>query len=138
MSKSGDSFGSRLQRLRVQSGKSQRDVASELTQLFADFKISQANVSHLERRRDAPRQEILNILGKYFGVPVEYFVRHADDSYEARKPHIESYFGSLRGRKHSEGEIILHTDGNKSRDKDVLDTTDNLPKFYRNTDILED
>ena len=138
MSSSGDSFGSKLQRLRLRQGKSQRDVANELTRLFADFKISQANVSHLERRHDAPRQEILNILGKYFGVPVEYFFRYADDSYEARKPHVESYFGSLRGRRHSEGAILLHTDGNRSRDKDILDTTDNIPKFYRNTDILED
>ena len=137
MSNSGDSFGSKLQRLRVRQGKSQRDVASELTRSFAGFKISQANVSHLERRRDAPRQEILNILAKYYGVTVDYFYRATVDSYEVRKPKIASYLETLQHRTHSEG-AVLHTDGNKSGDKKTRDTADNLRKFYRNTDIIED
>ena len=137
MDRNGGSFGSKLQRLRIRQGKSQREVANELTRLFAGFKISQANVSHLERRHDAPRQETLNILADYYGVQVDYFYRDTDDTYEKRKPQIASYFEDLQRRTHSAG-VLLHTDGNRSGDKDTLDTTDNLRSFYGNTDILED
>ena len=122
----------------MRRGKSQRDVANDLTQSYAGFRISQANVSHLERRHDAPRQEVLNILADYYRVPVDYFYRVTDDSYAARKPQIASYLDTLKDRKHSEGALLLHTDGNKSEDKPTLDTTENLRSFYRNTDILED
>lgn len=137
MSNNGDSFGSKLQRLRVRQGKSQRDLADELTRSIAGFKISQANVSHLERRHDAPRQDILDVLAKYFGVPVDYFYRASNESYEARKSQVANYFDSLQDRPYSSG-VFLHTDGNKSGDRETLYTTENLRKFYRSTGILED
>ena len=132
--KSG-SFGGRLRLLRRRTGKTQLEVAQELKTQNPDLAISQANVSHLERRKTVPRPAILEALADYFGVKVDYFLRDEDESFESRRPHIASYFQRLMEQTVPEGELLLHTDDNSSGDRATLDTTDNLLKFYRNTDI---
>lgn len=138
MESSGGTFGAKLKRLRTSRGLSQEAVARQLTERYPSFAISQASISHLERRMDPPRMEVLNILADYYRVPVAYFIDVSVESYEARKPQIASYLQDLRNRSHMEGAVILHTDDNSSGDKETLDTTHNLSSFYRNTDIHED
>ena len=128
-------FGARLRALRRRKGKTQLEVANELKAAHPHLPISQANVSHLERRERLPRSDILSILADYFGVNVTYFHDDAVDSFEQRRPQIASYFQRLKSNSIAEGEVLLHTDDNRSGDKDTLDTTDNLAKFYRDTDI---
>ncbi len=129
------SFGERLKTLRRRTGKTQLEVAQELKAQNPDLAISQANFSHLEQRKTAPRPAILETLADYFGVKVDYFLRDEDESFESRRPHIASYFQRLMEQAIPEGELLLHTDDNSSGDRATLDTTDNLLKFYRNTDI---
>lgn len=131
-------FGERLKSLRRRTGKTQLEVAQALKLAHPDLAISQANVSHLEKRDLVPRPDVLKILADYFGVSVDYLLSDAEDSYEDRKPKIATYLASLSNRTHAAGSFLLHTDDNKSGDKETLDTTDNLSKFYRNTDISED
>lgn len=138
MYRSTEDFGSKLRSLRRALGETQRQAAQGITASNPEFEISQTSISHLERRVDAPRQEILNILAEYYGVPVGYFYRDTADQYATRKPHIQEYLSNLQNRRHSADAVVLHTDGNRSGDKKTRDTTDNLRKFYRNTDIVED
>lgn len=131
----GNSFGTRLKTLRMGTGKTQLEVAEELTERYPDFTISQANISHLERREAAPRNEVLTILSDFFGVPISYFLRDVEFSYEARKAKVSTYLDSL---DHRIPGIVLHTDDNSSGDKKTLDTTDNLLNWYDATDVSED
>lgn len=129
------SFGNRLRLLRRRTGKTQLEVAQELKVAYPNFAISQANVSHLERRDSAPRADVVKILADYFGVQPAYFVSEEEDSYESRKPQIESYFHALADRSILAGDILLHTDDNNSGNEDTRNTAGNIPKFYRNIDV---
>ena len=51
MDRQGNSFGTRLKTLRMGTGKTQLEIAEELTERYPDFAISQANISHLEREK---------------------------------------------------------------------------------------
>ena len=135
MDEQGNSFGKRLKTLRMGMGKTQLDIAEELTDRYPDFAISQANISHLERREAAPRNEMLTILADFFGVPISYFLRDAEVSYEARKAKVSAYLDLL---DHRVPGVVLHTDDNSSGDKETLDTTDNLLNWYDATDVSED
>lgn len=135
MDRHGNSFGTRLKTLRMGTGKTQLEVAEELTERYPDFAISQANISHLERREAAPRNEVLTILADFFGVPTSYFLRDAEFSYEARKAKVSTYLDSLDHRVHG---IVLHTDDNSSGDEETLDTTNNLLNWYDAADVSED
>jgi len=60
-------FGQRLKMLRLNEGLSQAKLAVNLDG------ISQTYLSALEKRETAPRQEILEKLGRYFCVPIFYW-----------------------------------------------------------------
>ncbi|MCY3832084.1 MAG: helix-turn-helix transcriptional regulator [Chloroflexi bacterium] len=128
-------FGGRLRSLRRRMGKTQLEVAYELKQAHPDLAISQANVSHWEKRDAPPRSDILSILAGYFGVHVSYFFDDTAETYEARKPMIASYLKSLQGERDLADGFLLHTEDNSSGNQEILDTTDNLSKFYRSTDL---
>lgn len=132
------SFGERLRKLRKWKDKSQQEVAEELTANYPGFAISQTNVSHLERRNEAPRGELLNVLADYFGVSIDFFFRKPGDSYEELKPRIEQFLDSLAVRADSARGILLHTEDNKSGDRETLDTTTNLRNWYADFDVSED
>lgn len=135
MDRQGNSFGTRLKTLRMGTGKTQLEIAEELTERYPDFAISQANISHLERREAAPRNEMLKILADFFGVPISYFLRDAGFSYEARKAKVSTYLDSL---DHRVPGIVLHTDDNSSGDKETVDTTDTILNWYDDTDVSEE
>ena len=128
-------FGSRLRALRRRSGKTQLKVAIELKQANPDLAISQANVSHWEKRDEPPRQDVLKILADYFGVSIQYFVDDSSATYDTRRPMIAEYMESLMEERRLADGFLLHTEDNSSGDQEILDTTDNLSKFYRSTDI---
>lgn len=131
-------FGKRLSTLRRRTGKSQLEVAQELKAAYPDMSISQTSVSYLERREQAPRSHILEILAEYFGVAIEYFLSGAADSYAGRKPSIASHIAALKEQTRLADGFLLHTDDNSSGDKEIHDTTDNIAKFYRSTDVSSD
>ena len=61
--------------------------------------MSQANVSHLERRTPAPREDMLKLPADFFGVSVMYFMQ--DDNavnWERRKAQIQAWLASLGDR----------------------------------------
>jgi|GEM_PF-5818001 len=132
------SFGQKLKLLRKENNKTQQQVAREISFQYPNFDMSQANISHLENRETAPREEILEILADFFGVPTTYFFQSDDSSYEEKKPQIENYIQSLRKRAISEGSIMAHTDDNSSGDDDVIDTLHNLDRWYSNSEIPEE
>jgi transcriptional regulator with XRE-family HTH domain len=68
-------FGKKLRQLRLQSGKSQREVADEMKMMFPEMRISQTSLSALELREDAPRGDILRKLATYYNIPITFFVR---------------------------------------------------------------
>ncbi len=59
-------FGEKLRGLRKDLGKSQEQAAN-------DIGISQTYLSTLEQRAAAPRQEILELLARYYDVPITFF-----------------------------------------------------------------
>ena len=61
--------------------------------------MSHANISHLERRNDAPRQDMLELPADFFGVTAKYFLQddHMVD-WERRKAQIEAWLASLADR----------------------------------------
>ena len=138
MNEDQSSFGKQLRRLRKWKGKSQAEVARELTTDYPGFTISQTNISHLERRIEAPREEVLSVLADYYGVPIEFFFKDTSDSYEDLKPRIEEFLDSLAVRANEASGILLHTDDNSSEDVETLDTTNNIRNWYSGTGVSED
>lgn len=138
MNEDQHTFGKQLKKLRHWKGKSQQEVAEELSANYAGFAISQTNISHLERRREAPRQELLSVLADYYGVSLEFFFQNPGDSYEERKPRIGQFLDSLAVRADESRGLLFHTDDNSSGDKDTLDTTSNLRKWYSDIESEEE
>ena len=138
MNEDQHTFGKQLKKLRHWKGKSQQEVAEELSANYPGFTISQTNVSHLERRREAPREEVLSVLADYYGVSLEFFFRVAGDSYEERKPRISQFLDSLAVRADESSEMLLHTDDNSSGDKDTQATTSNLRTWYSDIESEEE
>lgn len=68
------SFGERLKRLRDKTGKTQAEVAAEISARFPDNQISQTGLSALENRDTAPRETVLRILSNYYHVSPTYFL----------------------------------------------------------------
>jgi len=66
-------FGQRLRKLRNNTGKSQGTVAREIRELFPNARMSPSNLSMLEKRDSVPRGAVLNILCRYYDVPLSYF-----------------------------------------------------------------
>lgn len=87
-------FGERLRSLRKIKGWTQQDLSRELAQ--QGFKMSQANLSLLEKSIRAPRESVLRQLCTCFGVAVEYWY---EDDYESRKTQIAEYIASLSDRQ---------------------------------------
>jgi len=65
------SFGAKLKALRIEQRRSQEYVAGCMG-------ISQSYLGVLEQREFAPRQEVLEILAEYYGLPVVYFYTGID------------------------------------------------------------
>lgn len=138
MDKDQRSFGKQLRKLRKWKGKSQQEVAEELTANYPGFAISQTNVSHLERRNEAPRGELLNVLADYYGVPIQFFFERPHDSYLEAKPRIGEFLESLAVRADKASGILLHTDDNSSDDSDTISTANNVLNWYADSDESED
>ena len=132
------SFGKQLRKLRKWKGKSQQEVADELTANYPGFAISQTNVSHLERRSEAPRGELLNVLADYYGVAVQFFFERTSDSYLEAKPRIGEFLDSLAARADNASGILLHTDENSSGDSKTISTANNVLNWYADSDESED
>ena len=132
------SFGKQLKRLRTRKGKSQTEVAQELTTDYPGFTISQTNISHLERRIKAPREEVLSVIADYYGVPIECFFKDTSDSYDDLKPRIEQFLDSLAVRADDASALPLHSDDNSSGNIETLDTTNNIRNWYPDSAASED
>jgi transcriptional regulator with XRE-family HTH domain len=109
-------FGEKLKRLRKKTGKSQMQVVKELAEMVpSELRLSQTTLSVLENRETAPREEILDILSRYYNVPITYFF----ESDERNRVHDAlKYLNDLQKRDFSERVgAFSHTDPN-----DLLDT----------------
>lgn len=93
-------FGKKLKHLRKQLGKTQVEVANEITEQNPHDPMSQARLSYLEGKTTAPRQDIIELFTKYYGVPVSYFFEQLDtQAWDTRKAKIKDYLNSLGNRK---------------------------------------
>lgn len=89
-------FGEKLKFLRKKMDKSQTQVVGEIESMFPDkIRISQTALSALEQRDTAPREDVLDVLCKYYGVPITYFFENAelDDN---RASEVKRYIEALR------------------------------------------
>ena len=103
-------FGQRLRALRKRKKLSQVEVARPIRDCYG-HPMSQANVSHLERRVDAPRQDMLNMLADFYGVPVLYFIQ--DDraiDWPKRKAQIAAYLERLPERCLNSAPLLYPTE----------------------------
>jgi transcriptional regulator with XRE-family HTH domain len=126
-------FGQKLKQLRIQNHKSQAKVAKEISTMFPHFTISQGYLSALERKKNAPREEVLNILSAYFDVPVVYFLSEAPDATDKQdkgivnsKAMARDYLRSLKNRGYSNDEVAAHTYDKRDREisKNLRDFSD--------------
>lgn len=93
-------FGDKLRALRNQAHKTQMEVVAEIQQQFGDqIRMSQTNLSALEGRSSAPREDVLTVLAEYYGVPVTYFFQPEPK----RESLARAYLESLRNRTFREG-----------------------------------
>lgn len=67
------SFGQKLKLLRMKTGKSQLEVSQEIILFYPESKLTQTNISRLERQESAPREDVLHVLAEYYGVDINYF-----------------------------------------------------------------
>jgi transcriptional regulator with XRE-family HTH domain len=101
-------FGYKLKQLRKDFGKSQTEVANEIAKHFPNkIRISQTTLSVLEQKADLPRVEILDVLSRYFGVPIAYF--YPTIGQEERIEQAQLYLESLRYKDYN----------NSSENKDI-------------------
>lgn len=100
--------------------------------------MSQSTISAFEQRKNAPREDILEILASYFQVPITYFFEREDRS-DINK--AKSYLQSLRNVRPADDDFFLHTKENSSGNEDVIDSTNNLRRWqpdYPEDEYLED
>jgi transcriptional regulator with XRE-family HTH domain len=87
------SFGTQIRALRQMVGKSQAEVASEIKAIFPETRISQTALSALEKQEKFPRQEVLEVLARYYGVSVGYFLNE-QNAYDGERRAL-AYLRSL-------------------------------------------
>ncbi len=104
-------FGERLKRLRNRTGKTQAEVAAEISEHFPKNKISQTGLSSLENRATAPREDVLSILAEYYGVRTNYFfaAEKTDAEKHSQRSRALEYVDEVKRREiASTGRISAH------------------------------
>jgi transcriptional regulator with XRE-family HTH domain len=118
-------FGERLLRLRKTLGKSQMQVAEEIEALFPNaIRMSQTTLSALEQRDSAPREDVIDVLCKYYNVPITYFFVDVDTG--DRPFDVKSYIEALRLYTPDSVQRFAHTRGKRYEHDDVSQDLDNL------------
>ena len=121
-------FGEFLKDLRNAVGKTQGEVANEITQQNPENPMTQARLSYIENMETAPRQEILEILAAYYDVPISAFFQTKSKELENnRKSQIKSYLESLQNRNYVT--IRDHTEDNSANDTKTISTIDNIRRW---------
>lgn len=100
-------FGEKLRLLRKNSGKSQAEVAQEIAEQFSEeARISQKTLSVLEQRETTPRGAVLDILAKYYNVPLTYFFETID---RAKVDLAKEYLKNLTERSVRGSSLLART-----------------------------
>lgn len=117
-------FGERLRSLRKNLGKSQAEAAQEIAEQFSEnVRISQKTLSVLEQRETSPRGEVLEILARYYKVPIAYFFETSERSeLDAAK----QYLKSLVKRPMHNAPIQAQSTEHRSENDDVAASLHNL------------
>jgi transcriptional regulator with XRE-family HTH domain len=122
-------FGEKLRDLRKRLKLSQTELADDITSRFPDrIRISQTTLSTLEQRSEPPRDEIIEVLAEYFGVPFSYFSTHESQRIESALAYLET----LRQENFPDAEIRAHS-SELRQSKD-----DNIGKRMRNIRVRQD
>lgn len=126
-------FGDKLKSLRIQTGKSQAEVADEILDIFGDsVRMSQSTLSALEQRGTAPREDVLEILCDYYGVPISYF-------FESKpKVNVKSYIDALRRFTPESNERFAHSSEKRYQDDQIEKSLHNLDDEFLDTDYSEE
>ena len=91
-------FGAKLKLLRKRKGLSQSAAAKQFTEQTG-HPMTQTNMSHLERRTEAPRQALLEPLCTFYGVPILHFFRgDTGTDWSKRRDQVAKHIASLRDR----------------------------------------
>lgn len=141
MNSSGTGFGKKLKALRKNLHKSQLEVVEEIERIFPDkLRISQTTLSALEQKATAPRQDVLEVLARYYQVPITYFFESENEKAE-KLSRAKQYLASLKTRPTQNEQILAHTMENSSSDEEVIKSFDNLLIWqpeYDDDEYLED
>ena len=67
-------FGEKVKMLRLNSGKTQAEIADDMKEKYPSMRVSQTTVSAWESSEDLPRGKVLKVIAEYWSVPVTYFM----------------------------------------------------------------
>lgn len=132
-------FGEKLKLLRTQTGKSQTEVAEEISARFPRFKISQAYLSILEKKKTAPREEFLDVLSRYFDVSTSYFLSDTnlpDEALDRRLAVAEKWIETARSAPTS-GKIVARAEGHRREDDEISRSLEEMRRKYQDDDIAD-
>lgn len=127
-------FGEKLRELRLEVGKSQLQIVDEIRVLYGnEIRMSQTTLSSLEQRETAPREDVLNVLCKYYNVPKTYF--YSDES--SNVADISTYIDALRQFTPENEQRFAHSMKLRSDDDEIQSTLDNMEDYRENDEYLD-
>ena len=119
-------FGDRLKELRVRMGKSQSEAVQDMQVLFQGrARMSQSTLSALEQRETAPREDVLEILSEYYGVPITFFFDESDDDSQ-EIINVRSYIEALRFHTPDSAQRFAHSSEKRSQNDELQQILDSF------------
>jgi transcriptional regulator with XRE-family HTH domain len=130
-------FGEKLKGLRIKSGKSQGEVVREMTVMFREqIRMSQSTLSALEQRETAPREDVLDILCKYYDVPIAYFFDRSDSNV-SKAINVKGYIEALRIHTPASDQRFAHSSEKRSTNDEVERSLLDMPDYDEDDEFLD-